>query len=133
MPADCTAEEIKDLGKQLLIQGSVANFRAGLGRLYFANFLKARDKALVIGANIKASSDDHGAIVSALKKRNKMGIVRILEQLRTYRRHADYHFPEAVDKKSDCPLCSGRVQNTPQACKTIADDADICFKLITSL
>src|SRR5690349_19175204 len=104
MLAECTPEEIRALGDELTKRPEAAALRAGVSRLYYANHLFAVGTvAPKLGIQLRGKGDDHSAIIVALRKGKTTGVSNLLNKLRSYREHADYHISEG--HRPDCLFC----------------------------
>lgn len=135
MPSDCTAADVKALGHELLDRAEAVAMRAGVTRLYYANFLQACETVVPkLNVELKGLGEDHGKILKALRERRGRyeQVGSLLKQLLTYRHHADYHFG-AMEKPDDCPFCSGKLTFTEESKKAIRETADSCFTRLATL
>jgi hypothetical protein len=133
MVAECSPEDVRALGDELTRRPEAAALRAGVSRLYYANHLFAvATVAPKLGIRVKGQGDDHGTIVHKLKNGKTMGVGILLDKLRTYREHADYHINDA-HKRSDCPFCMGKLKLDSALAKTIREEAQTCFRMLGSI
>lgn len=133
MLAECTPEDVRALGDELTNRPESAAIRAGVSRLYYANHLFAvASVAPKLNIPIKGKGDDHGTVIHHLKKGKTTGVGNLLDKLRTYREHADYHISDA-HKRSDCPFCIGKLKLDGALAKTIREEAQSCLRILGSI
>lgn len=132
MLADCSPEEVKALGHELIDREEHAAIRAGISRFYYANFLRACEKLTKTNQiELRGQSDDHSKLIAFLRKSGKKkALGDQLKTLQSYRYHADYHFDAP---RKDCPICTGNAKLDAEGKKAIKGTADKVFCLLNSL
>lgn len=130
MLAECSPDQILALGEELIQRGNAAAVRAGVSRLYYANHLFAAvNVARKLRVELKGKGDDHSTLIRTLKRGKTMGVGNLLDKLRMYREHADYHINEA-HLRNDCLFCMGKLKLDSLQAETIREEAVQCLALL---
>ena len=133
MLAECLPEDIRALGDELTQRADAAALRAGVSRLYYANHLFAvATVAPKLNIPLKGTGDDHGAVIRGLKRGKTTGVANLLDKLRSYREHADYHINEA-HKRTECLFCMGKLKLDEALAKAIREEAQSCLKTLGTI
>lgn len=83
-----------------------ASLRTAISRLYYACHLLAKH-SLIEKRNWTPSGrgDDHSGVIRELRRGKTTGLGNYLDNLRTFREHADYHVEPTVSGAENCSVC----------------------------
>jgi len=92
------------------IAGLQTRIRTSIGRAYYASFLLSKMKQEARGHSFRDPQRVHQLVIDSLKDDKLSNIASKLDQLRDFRRDADYHM-RSTFSKGDGNKCVGLAEN----------------------
>ena len=82
------------------------SLRTAISRAYYAGHLLAVQKLVQKGWEPRGGGEDHGRVLQELRSRRTRNLAGMLDQLREFRDHADYHLDTSdTVRNQHCKLC----------------------------